>query len=226
MLGNWQSRRAEEKLELDKRFRAAMQAEPMDVRQLQSIPEESDGRLVRAIGRFDEARTVFLDNRTHRGVAGFHVITPLFLESGGPPLLVLRGWVASDPAHRARVPELPPLKQAVIVDGLVVVRLPQALQLAEPGPVAPDARIWQYFDLRRYEQWAGLPVRPFMLRQMSPADDRLIREWVQPGASIDKNRSYALQWYSMSAALFGYACFWSLRLMRTRWRPDDKKDSS
>ncbi|TMI92115.1 MAG: SURF1 family protein, partial [Bacillati bacterium ANGP1] len=47
---------------------------------------------VRVTGRLDGAHQFLLDNRTHRGRAGYEVVTPL-LRAGAPALLVDRGWV-------------------------------------------------------------------------------------------------------------------------------------
>lgn len=216
-LGNWQMRRADEKRRLADAQAQALNDSPIDIGAATADARALDGRRIRAVGRFDPAGTIFLDNRTHKGRAGFHVLTPLRLASGGSALLVLRGWVPREADLASRVPQIDTPAQTVEIDGWAVAELPQALQLEAPHLPPRDQRIWQYFNLTFYAQWWGEPVRPLLLRQTSPLDDRLIREWVQPGASIDKNLSYALQWYSMAAALvcFGSVAIWRLRRGRT-----------
>src|SRR5688572_25274798 len=80
-LGNWQSGRADDK-------RAAAAAEQrIDVR-----------------GVLLAKYTVFLDNKTHRGRAGYHVVQPLRL-ADGKHVLVNRGWIAAPP-RREQLPDV------------------------------------------------------------------------------------------------------------------------
>jgi len=81
LLGNWQSRRADEK-------RAAV---------------ASEMRLALR-GEFLERYTVLLDNKLNRGRPGYHVVQPLRL-ADSRHVLVNRGWVAA-PAHREQLPQL------------------------------------------------------------------------------------------------------------------------
>src|SRR5260370_42402306 len=76
-LGNWQSRRAEEKRALGARL------EQVSVR-----------------GEFVAGRTVLLDNKTRRGRVGYEVVMPLKLRDS-MHVLVNRGWI-----ERGRISEL------------------------------------------------------------------------------------------------------------------------
>lgn len=230
-LGNWQVRRAEEKRRLAAVQEAAMASAPLDLGQKYNELQPLDGRLGVVDGRFDPNGTVFLDNRTHKGVAGFFVISLLRPVSGASPVLVLRGWIARDPLERNRLPELISPEGVVRVQGLILSELPQSLQLRAPDPPKPNERTWQYFDVPRYTQWSGVGTLPIVLRQTSPLDDRLIREWVQPAAGIDKNLAYALQWYAMAALLSGFVLYWLARawrreIMSRRLRSGELKDPS
>jgi surfeit locus 1 family protein len=211
-LGNWQLRRADEKAQLARARDRALEQGTLDLPLSPTHSPELEGRLARVRGRYDPESSIFLDNRTHLGQAGFHVITALVPEAGGPRVLVLRGWIGRDPADRNRRPELLTPTGLVSIEGLVVTKLAQSLQLSEPMQPNSKQWQWQYFDLQMYAKWLAQPVEPFILRQMSPIDDRLIREWTHPADGVDKHRAYALQWYSMAAALTIFGAFAAFRI--------------
>lgn len=213
-LGNWQLRRADEKVQLARARERALALGTIDLSLPRPSLTEVEGRTALTRGRFDSESTVFLDNRTHLGQAGFHVITALIPEAGGPRVPILRGWIGRDSADRNRRPDLITPTGLVGIEGLVVNKLAQSLQLSEPMQPKSDQWQWQYFDLQTYSKWLAQPVEPFVLRQLSPIDDRLIREWTHPADGVDKHRAYALQWYSMAGALTIFGAFAAVRVSR------------
>jgi surfeit locus 1 family protein len=213
-LGNWQLRRASEKHTLQAHRDAALAAPPRAVGASPVAPAEVDGHRVEVFGTFSPAHTVYLDNRTRRGIAGFHVFTPLRLEPASDPqrwVLVLRGWVARDFADRNRLPPVPTPAQAVRIQGLAHASLPQALSLGPVPAPSPDERLWSLLTLERYADWSGLPLQPFVLRQTSELGDGLERDWVQPGGDVAKHRGYAFQWYALAAAAAALWVWFGLR---------------
>ncbi len=226
-LGQWQMRRADEKRALQAAWDAA-QAQPPVALDAGLVAEPWVGRRVTVTGTFDEAHTVFLDNRTHQGVAGFFVLTPLRPaaaagsgnrgDGAARSVLVLRGWIARDPVERTRLPVVPSLIGPVRVEGVVMAELPQPLLLGgAASPVAEvGGRLLQHFDASAYRAWSGLDVVPQVLRQTAPLADGLVRDWVAPGPGVVKHQAYAVQWYSMAAGLSGFAVF---ALWRRRRRP-------
>jgi len=103
-LGNWQSRRAEEK-------RAAAAA--------------LESKRVSASGVFRPELTVLLDNKIRNHRVGYEVITPLRLRGSTTHVLVNRGWLE----RGAKEP--PPPSGEVRIEGVALERLPQALRLGE-----------------------------------------------------------------------------------------------
>ena len=99
-LGNWQSRRAEEKRALGARLEQ-----------------------VSVHGEFVAGRTVLLDNKTRRGRVGYEVLTPLKLKDS-MHVLVNRGWI-----ERERISELRTPAGEVRIEGIALERLPHALEL-------------------------------------------------------------------------------------------------
>jgi surfeit locus 1 family protein len=180
-LGNWQSGRAEEK-------RAAA----------------AESRRVALRGTFLPEHTVLLDNKIHRGRAGYHVLQPLRTPEGGH-VLVNRGWVAAGP-RRGELPAVVTPAGEVALEGAALARLPRALGDAREG------RVWQNATLEEFAAWSGLRLEPFVLEQHSALGDGLAREWPRAAEAADKHGAYALQWYSLAA--LAAALFVALSLKR------------
>jgi surfeit locus 1 family protein len=101
-LGNWQSRRAEEK-------------------------RASPPRVV-VEGEFVPRYTVYLDNKTRRGRTGYEVVTPLKLRGSSSHVLVNRGWIEAGKTRDA-LPEVATPAGEVRVEGFALERLPKLLLL-------------------------------------------------------------------------------------------------
>ncbi|MGD9943916.1 MAG: SURF1 family protein [Burkholderiaceae bacterium] len=210
-LGNWQMRRADEKRQLQAQRDAAEASAPMPLPAGAVDPAAFDGRRVLARGHLDVARSVFIDNRTHDGVAGFHVLTPLKIAGSDRYVLVLRGWVARDPAERSRLPVLKDPPGEVELVGMAQRDLVRTMELGRSPAPGPTDRLWQNADLAEFGRWSGLPLQPLVLRQIEAArtlsgaavDDGLLRDWPVPGSDVDKHLGYAFQWYGLALLAFG-----------------------
>lgn len=224
-LGAWQVGRGAQKDALQAAREAARAAPPLAPSGAAPRLAAIDGARVELAGTFDEAATVFLDNRTRQGVAGFHVLTPLRLADGGAWVPVLRGWVARDVADRTRVPALPRLDGPVRVEGFAQAALAQPMLLAgQPAP-APGERIWQRYEAEVFRRWSGRPVVDGVVRQTSDTPDGLARDWVEPGSGADKHRAYAFQWFAMAALAAGGAAVLGWRTARGRPAPRPQRDA-
>ncbi len=199
-LGVWQLRRADQKADAQVVRDAALATPPLRVGADPLAPAFVDGRRVEVVGRFDPAGTLLLDNRTYGGVAGFHVLTPLRVEPGGPQLMVLRGWVARDVRDRTRALDYATPNGTVRVEGLALAELPQPIVLGrDEGAFAPGSKIVQRFDLDAWRRARAPQAAAFVVRQTSMLDDGLVRDWIQPGTGVDRHRGYAAQWFGLSA---------------------------
>jgi surfeit locus 1 family protein len=193
-LGGWQTRRAEEKLALGRLIDEAARGPVLKVPSTRASAEDFQRRRVSARGTFLDRATIFLDNKTMRGVAGYQVLTPMRPEAGGVYVLVNRGWIAA--GDRSRLPDVPAPEGAQALEGLAVVPSSRFLQLA---PEASSGRLRQNLVLSLEEQRLGLELQPFVVEQTSDARDGLVRVWERPDTGVDRHRSYALQWYSFAA---------------------------
>lgn len=193
-LGQWQSGRAAHKLavqaELDARSSGAPVALPGDVLSVR----EWSWRRVRARGEYLAERTFFVDNRIHRGIAGYHVVTPLRLAGSDRHVLVNRGWIASG-GRRDALPGIATPPGTVEVEGIVV---PPPAEVYELSPDAATGPLRQHLLPARFAAETGLSVQPLVLRQESAVADGLARDWPRPDARVDTHRAYALQWYAFA----------------------------
>lgn len=210
-LGNWQSRRAQYKLALQAQWDAAQHAEPISV--TASTAGAVQARipvLVRLTGRFQHQYSVWLDNRTSGGRAGFFVVTPLEI-GAGEFVLVNRGWAPRDAENRLRLPHVGAVAGTVTIEGLALTQLPRLLELGRDIESGDWPRVWQNLDFDSFERASGLKVARFFVQQSSRTDDTLVRDWPAPDLGIEKHRGYALQWYSLAALIAVLTLFFGWR---------------
>ena len=215
-LGNWQTRRGDTKEAIEAQWHSAEAARPADVATLNDATAVAASlpRRVTMRGTFVPAATVFVDNRTLDGVAGFQVVTPLRLEDG-TAVLINRGWAARDARDPARIPDLTTPAGAVPIEGLAVSRVPRLLELtATVTPALPG--IWPNLDFEDYERAAGFSVARVVVQQTSDTADGLRRVWPRPAAGVEKHRGYALQWYGLAALSAGLTLYFGGRTLRRR----------
>ncbi|NMG32253.1 SURF1 family protein [Aromatoleum evansii] len=214
-LGNWQTRRAAEKAELQAEYRAAAEhpAQPLD------STSPSEWHLVELRGEWLPGRSILIDNRVHQGRAGYHVFTPLQLKGQGGVVLVNRGWIGAGGDRAKAPPRISNPPGETVVAGRV--RHPAE----KPFMLAADAlsgMVWQALDLARYRAETRLPVADFYVQQTSHADDGLIRDWPEPDAGIDRHRGYALQWYALAVLATGLTLWYLWNAFR-RSRHDERQ---
>jgi len=221
-LGNWQMRRGDAKLALQAQAEAAEQDAPGEITpSLSSIDEIAAAlpRRVRASGVFDNAGTIYLDNRALNGMAGVYVLTPRVIGQQLPALLIDRGWTPRDPQNRSRVNVSAPPPGVVAVEGLAVARPGSLLELGRDAELRVPG-LWQNLDYEAYERATGRRVARFVARQSadprSQTSDGLQREWARPGSGVEKHRGYAFQWYSLAALVAVLAVVFGIKRERSR----------
>lgn len=200
-LGNWQSRRADEKRGLAERFERANRAAPLAVPAVPALHGDLAFKRLAAKGEFVPRYTVLLDNKVYRGRVGYFVVTPLRLSGTALHVLVNRGWIPAG-ARREDIPEVTTPGGEVVVEGYGLEHAPRVLSA---GGGHPEGRVWQGLAFEDFTQWSGLALQPVFLEQRSGAADGLVRDWPAPDFGIEKHVSYSIQWYliaALSVALF------------------------
>jgi surfeit locus 1 family protein len=202
MLGNWQTRRGDEKEQLKAQIEAAKALPPIAANEVSASTH--DKRRVLLTGVLLEDKTIYIDNRTHKGQAGFHVVTPLKID--GSIVLVLRGWIVRDVADRAKLPQRKTTLEPVSLVGLSQADLIKSYELGKAAKPGVEDKLWQSATIDEVAKWSGLSLSPFVVRQTEALKttsgvviaDGLVRDWAVFNTDVDKHRGYAVQWYSLS----------------------------
>ena len=206
-LGAWQLGRAAEKRELIARY-AERAAEPPVELTPGSAP--ADARRVAALrfrravleGTYLRGHQYLLDNRTHRGAAGYEVLTPLRDARSATLVLVNRGWVPLG-ARRSELPDLTLPDIPVRVSATLADPPRPGLLLGETGYDEDTwPRVVQYVDLERISSELGAPLLPLVARLDPQEPHGYVRDW-QPFYGIPPQRhlGYAVQWFALALAL-------------------------
>ena len=196
-LGNWQTRRAEEKLalarDLDDAARHAVLALP-------SRPVDAhdyEFRRISARGEYATKYTILLDNKVLHGDVGYQVLTPLRIAGGDSYVLVNRGWVPAG-LRRDVLPQIRTPDGLVAVEGIAIV---PSSHIFELDAKTVESVVWQNLVLGRYAKWSKLKLQPVVLQQTSDAADSLARVWARPDTGVNMHRGYAFQWYALATTI-------------------------
>jgi surfeit locus 1 family protein len=213
-LGSWQIRRGDEKSALQARLDAAEAMAPVFVNAKADFADVTAQlpRRVQLRGEFLPDRTVFIDNRSLNGVAGFQVVTPLRVQDG-VNVLVNRGWIARDVRDPALMQKVDVPGGSVAIEGLAVPRVPRQLELA-PTQALRVPGIWPNLEPGDYERATGIAVPRFIVQQTNVTVDNLQRVWAKPARGVDKHRGYAFQWFGLAALSAFLTIFFGARALR------------
>ena len=226
-LGTWQVQRRAWKLDLIARVAQRLHAAPTALPPAAQWPAlavaDYEYRPVQAEGRWLPAHTVLTQATTALG-AGFWVLTPLQLDSGGT-LLVNRGFIPQ--AQRAQwQPDPTPAGMPVRVQGL--------LRASEPGGGFlrrndPAQQRWHSRDVAAIAQAQGLAhAAPFFIDAgrpdargpAVPGPAASAGPWPRPGLTVvrfhNSHLVYALTWYGLALLTAGACVFVARYELRLR----------
>lgn len=196
-LGLWQLDRAGEKERLLAQWAAADRAEDWHALEPDRAPI---GQPVTLAGRYGEP-VWLLDNRTRDGAPGYEVLS-LFRPVQGAPVVVNRGWVAAE-RRRDQLPPVPmPQGSVRLLARVADYPVPPVLSGA---PSAGDGGGWprRVQALPRELVAAVAPgVATRVLKLNDPDQPGAFRaDWEPDMMGPQTHYGYALQWFSMAAAL-------------------------
>lgn len=197
-LGLWQLSRAEEKDARHMSLEHFAQQPAVTIPSVLVKLEDYQYRKVEVRGNFNADHSIFLDNKLHQGVAGYHILTPFQLENSSMNIMVNRGWISGG-GDRSQLPEVITPEDLVEISGFIVAPTIKALSLSDEQIID---NVWQNFDLDIYRVKTKLTLQPLLLLQQHGdlMNDGLVRQWEKPESGSAKNIGYAFQWFSLAIA--------------------------
>lgn len=197
LLGNWQVSRAQEKEERQERLDQLSQQPAVTVPTVLVELEDLKYRKVEARGTYITAHTIYLDNKIYKGMAGYHIVTPLKLDESAVHVLVNRGWIAAG-RDRGKLPEIISPSEVVTVSGIAISPPQKTLELSKD---TVSGQVWENLLLERYKEATGLALQPIVIQQLDEIKDGLVRKWDRPDSGSARNWGYAFQWYAMALTI-------------------------
>ncbi len=196
-LGNWQTRRAEEKQNLahEQAQQAALPA--VDLQLLGESTAPANFRAVQMMGTFMKEWPIYLDNRPYQGKAGFYLLMPFKLKESGKIIIIMRGWLPRDMQDRQKLAITPTPEGMVKLEGVIRSSVGKVMQLGSEQALQAGV-IRQNFQVAELSKASGLHIENIIVEQTTEVKDGLIRDWPQPSLGSDKHKGYAFQWFGLA----------------------------
>lgn len=198
VLGNWQLQRADYKRLLDQQYRAKLE-QPY---RFAVLGEELDEALryqrVSLRGRYDMAHVLLVDNRLHKGNAGYHILLPFQLDGSSKSVWVNRGWISAG-FDRNILPEVLPPRVSDRLQGIVTLPDGSGFRMGEVAIRDEWPQRIPYVDLSVINASVPMRMLPYVIWQAPEMDDYYVREWQPVWSPPEKSEAYAVQWFSFAA---------------------------
>lgn len=199
-LGQWQLSRAQSKDVLKQQIESRRLNNPIE---LDLLPNNKDDRQFVPVilnGRFNPSKNLLLDNKVMKTHAGFNVVTPFELETGGW-VLVNRGWVPRT-KYRSDFPKFNTPKEIQTLTGFVRTPYDKVFMLQKQQY---DVRQWpvivQSINIAELEKVIDVKLASYVVKLDEKSAAGFDRRW--PALKLDstKHIGYAVQWFGLFAAL-------------------------
>lgn len=202
LLGNWQTRRAQEKEEIARQIEVQSKV-PVQVANSVGLANVKAYQRLRLRGTFIQQWPLYLDNRPMNGKAGMYALMPFQISGSGETVLVERGWFQRDLKERTKIPPLSAPQGEIEIEGVVRSHIDRSMQLGANEILVPNA-IVQNLSVSAVAEVLKVKMPEWVLEQTSDQGAGLQRDWPAPSNGADKHRAYAFQWYGLAAmaALF------------------------
>jgi len=218
-LGLWQLDRADQKREIDSGVMYAQAKEALDLNAFidqgninEANFSEEFYRSASLSGHYDNDHQYLLDNRTHKGQAGFHVLTPFLLDHTNQSILINRGWITYQ-GTRDNIPDITITKDTISIKG-VMKKQGRAIVLNNSSNTDIDEsnmheasypKLIQSIQLSRLAKEVtkelNVNLLPIIIELDKEDATGFVREWQPYYGSIDKHNAYALQWFTFAGIL-------------------------
>ncbi|WP_446831204.1 SURF1 family protein [Candidatus Foliamicus sp.] len=197
-LGTWQLNRSGERQAELQAFEQAQAAAPAEG--LAEVSAPGDYLRVKLSGRYAGGRQILMDNMTHEGARGYHVLTPLYMNSG--VVLINRGFVPAG-MDRSQLPDLSVDGGERQVIGLAAPYFRAGLELQAESRDASWPRRMTYPTSEQLRALIDTRLPEYQILLDSGAADGYVRAWQPYGMLPERHLAYAVQWYGLAAAAVG-----------------------
>lgn len=198
-LGFWQIQRAHVKEALIARAQDRSQFAPLQLADTLAPNKDLADYPISISGTYLNNQLFYLDNKTHNGIAGYHILAPLLSE--GKVILINRGWIPRG-QDRTHLPPPPLIHDPVTINGRIHIPNPNYFVLKEDDYQKISwPLLIQKIDLEKSTQLFDHPLMPYVIRENSDPDSHFIRKWYYRKMGPEKHYGYALQWFSLAFAL-------------------------
>lgn len=201
-LGFWQLDRADVKRRIAADFDSGSAAVALDRETAaDAVANLPRYQRVEIEGSYESGRQFLLDNMTHGGVAGYHVLTPLVVDGSDLRVLVNRGWIPKS-FGTTLPPSIEVDEDRRQVTGRIT-RLPRpGIELQGAPPPLPEwPRTVQFPMMNELAEALDSPLAARMVLLDADQDDGYVREWSPAEFGPERHVGYALQWFAMSATV-------------------------
>ena len=219
-LGLWQLDRADEKRVIDQGVNDAIAKSALQLNNADLTKLESEiYRTAVITGRYDTKQQFLLDNRTHNGKPGYHVLSPFLFENNIPNktnqygVLINRGWIGYS-GTRDQIADITIDNEVTKITGSIK-KVPRSIVLKDKTDnISSSALVFktenkqlaglsliQSVQLDSLEQTLSYELLPVIIELDNTLNNGFVREWQPYYGSIDKHNAYALQWFAMASIL-------------------------
>ncbi|MDF2183747.1 SURF1 family protein [Grimontia hollisae] len=207
-LGIWQMSRGAEKEALLSQLAARSQQQ---LTALTRLPADVTGVSVVLEGRFDDSKSVLLDNQIFEGRVGYRWMIPFMTDNRW--VLVELGWVPA-PASRESLPELAGLNGRFTVSGIIDFPSDRVVLTEDTSDQGWPRRV-QSVDMEQLGNATGLVLQPWLIRSDKLQDEKGERfnigtenVWEPVVMKPEKHYAYAMQWFGLALVVVIGAGLW------------------
>lgn len=206
-LGVWQLHRAEVKHQIDDNVIQAQYKSPLKFNHFINNENNFEDQIYRKAsmtGNYHNQINFLLDNRTHKGKAGFHVLTPFLLESGSDTskaVLINRGWIPYQ-GTRDNIQDISISNKEIELTG-AIMNVGDSIILGDDNQKSLTyPKIIQSVSLEKLSHDIQFELLPIIIQLDKAEESGFVREWQPYYGTADKSTAYAVQWFSMAVVLF------------------------
>lgn len=205
-LGFWQLDRADEKKVIDTEIKTAIAQQPINLNAetLKDITQ-SAYRKITVSGNYDANNQLLLDNRTHQGKPGYHVLSPFHFDgiNAKQAVLINRGWIGYQ-GTRDAIPDIAidntkqNISGSIKMIGEAIVLSGDKQQNSSNKLTPHNYHLIQSIQLEDLESQLGYKLLPIVIELGKNEKNGFTRDWQPYYGSVDKHNAYALQWFAMA----------------------------